>query len=361
MYILTLETRTTGGYVEYKRLSEITKEADLSPVEIQKLQKLYKRGVDQFTATGYEGSNYGEREEYSAKTGNGISNHEFGVPVLKMYFIVENIERYIVGKHSNGSRQFEKVDADFVLTERMMKKGKAINEYPVQYLHVCNWVVGSDVIFGEGVVDTIVRDGQEGSKQIIWPMTICIGHEPSIIERCISFDHDLQIANFKQRAMIAKLPPGPRLVMYMSRMKDTVQIGQDSYTILDMVEKYRSEGIMVVDDTVPFSVQGNSQADTRPPMDIMQQSGIENDMLMLEQRIATQIDRIRQVTGVNEITEGTSSQGDVLKHVAESARSATNSALRPHIDLMVQGYGYMIKHIGLKFKLMVMDGRIGHG
>ena len=347
------------GYVTYMRINEII---DRDPtVDKKMLRDLAKRQA-RVGNYGSLGRGYGHREDYArgSSMNYDLYNDDFGIQVMKLYWIDEEVSRYVTGYRKGGVRQFEKVDPDFELSKRGQKAGKEIEEVAIHKLYECHWVIDTDVIFGFGEVDTIVKEGQPGSKKVVWPMTIYMEDEMSVTEKCISFDDDLQTNLFKMRHLISKLPPGPRMVIFQSMVSDTVQLGDETYTILDMYANFQREGLFVVNDSESYQLPGEDNSYGKSPV-MPIPIDVQNDYNMFRQGMLDAIENMRQVTGINEFVDGTSNKPDTLKHVAASMGEAANNAIKPYVMLYTEAFQAICKFGAMKFQLKALDGPVKLG
>lgn len=332
--------RECCGYIHSEKITNIKLTDPTIPDDkIEAIKKVYGSNAQTF---GYPRHDSGTIEDY-APMGSGYGN-EFGVDVLTMYFLSTETEYYVTGKSRRGSRQFEQVDKDFQLSERGKKAGKRIEEYPITKMYKCNWVIGTDVVYGYGEIDNIVPYGKDGNLRPVWPMVIYMGNEPSLVERVIGFDDDIQMDTFKIRSMISKLPPAPRMIVFQSLIKDTVNIAGEEFTILDMASNFQSEGIWVMDEAMPFSLPGEDVNYGKDPIRFLP-SGIAEDLQILTSNIMRNFENIRQGWGINPVADGTSQDPDMLKSVMQGLQQATNSALAPFIKQFVNGYERMVKNL----------------
>lgn len=356
------------GYVSQKKIATIRQEAMndiraglITEADFKQLHKLAKSSNAAYNhSSGLNGWGDGRREDYVGNSQNNLYE-EFGMEVMTLYFLERDMERYVVGKHRRGSEIFEPVDANFTLSDRGKKEGKTIEEYEIDRLHTFKWVVGTDIIYNYGPIDMTLWNEETGSKEICWPMVVYYGTEPSLVERSIAIDDDVQIANFKLRSLISKLPPGPRMILFKGMLADSVTIGEQTFTILDMVNEFQSEGIMVLDDAQEYSLMQEDVGTKRSPIEFLP-TGIAEDYQLLESRIASGVDKYRQTWGVSEISDGTTSNPEMLKGVMQGLQNATNSALKPHMTLYVEGYTDIVKYAGYYYVEKVIDGdiKLGH-
>ncbi len=334
------------GYVEEKSVTQIKMEAgDVERIE-DRIFKVYK---DHFYT-----SRNGYKVDYNAR------NSDRSVFVLRLYFTDTDFKKYVTGYHKRGGRVFEPVEGDFNLTPRMEKEGKQLETKSIEKLYKVSWVVGTDIVYDYGVVDYIVRKGEAGNKQIMWPMSVCLGDETSLIEACIGIDDDLQLANYKIRHLLAKIPPGPRMILYQNMIADSIKVDGEDIPIAEVLADYQAEGIMVLDQTQQYGLPGE---DGRPgrPIDFIP-SGIQEDFMIQTQQFQNCINNMRMVTGINEVADGSTAKADLLKSVMAGLQQATNSALKPHTDKLVQHYLSVCEYIAHRFKTrLLVDGDIDLG
>lgn len=340
------------GFIKNEKSSEILMSHDFSPEDEKTIEGLDKNNTR--SSNIYDSYN-GHREYFS-----DYQSRESGPEVMTLYFLEKVTETFIDGKTKENVQQFERVESDFNLTKRMEKQGKKLKKVSRFVLHKCKWLIKTNIVYDFGEVDYIVREGEEGRRSVLWPITIYAGHEPSLVSGCIAFDDDLQIANYTLRNIYTKIPPGPRMVIYKDQLKDGITIAGEDYTILDMITKYQSEGIMVLERNSDFHEPGDPAQIQKTPIEFLP-SGVSEDIPMLRQRILDNIDLIRQVTGINEVADGTSQNPDMLKSVMEGLSSATNTALKPYVKLYINGFKTMIKYTALKYQEMVVSGDIDLG
>lgn len=276
------------------------------------------------------------------------------VEEMTLYFVDTQVECYATGRHKRGAYVFEPISPDTKFEERHQREKV---EIPVQYLFKCRWIVGTDCVYDFGVADTIVRDGQPGSKEVVFPIFDHISQEPSLIERCVGFEDDKQLATFKIRNLIKKLPPGPRMWIDKTGLKNTVNMGDEEFSWLDNLENYASTGIGVFEREGSYDMPGVEGNAMRNGIITFVQSGIMEDINILRGEIKEAEENIRQATGQNPLEDGMG-QPDMLKHTAESMTSGMNAALAPHIEDFIASFEKMCYIACQKWRLMVLNGDI---
>lgn len=332
------------GYISFRTVSDILQEASgLRPDQIERIKK-----AAQMETRTY--NNDGSREDFMHHT----RGQNEGCDVLKMYFIVYEQENYVVGKHRSGTSVFEKIASDFKLSDRELTSGrKKLETYSIGYLYQLNWVVDTDVTYNCGKVDVIVRGGVTKAK-IKFPMGLFSGHEPSFIENCISSDDDLQLAVFKLRNTLRKIPPGPRMIVYKDLLADYVEIGKEKVTVQEMTENFMREGLGIFATSGEYNLPGE---DGRPrsPFEFVATGALE-DVQLYRNEIREAVEFIRQQTGLNEAADGTTTRSDMLNGVMDALQNVASAANRPYMKLFVRGYESMCDYIGTYYQIMTLSG-----
>jgi hypothetical protein len=125
----------------------------------------------------------------------------------------------------------------------------------------------------------------------------------------------------------------------------------------ELIATFHKSGVMVIRSKSEFDDEEYG-ASNKKPFDILQHSGIESDISMFLGRIQTSLEQIRQVTGVNEVADGTTVNQDMLKGVMEGLTAATNNALKPTFRLYEGMYENWAKYCGLKWQTATLAGDI---
>ena len=87
-------------------------------------------------------------------------------------------------------------------------------------------------------------------------------------------------------------------------------------------------------------------------------SGIMEDIQIFLQDIESSIAQIRNVTGINEVADGTTQQQDMLQSVMQGLNNATNSTLRPHFRVYENHHLLLAEYTVLKWQIAVLKGDI---
>ena len=343
------------GYTTVRKVSELLMiDEQAIRNNFDQLRESYKAVYPYDPAIMYN-QQQGFREDYSFNQNPYGQYADFGTTIAKFYWLDTDTERYVVGRHPRGSKIFERVGADFTLSERGERAGKVIQEFPIQYMHRASWVVGTDIMFDYGKTDIIVRQGQNGAKEIVWPMGIYSSNEPSLTEKVIPFIDDIQIALLKKRDLIAKIPPGPRMVIYKDKLRETIRLNNEDYSIRQLVKMYQREGLLVLERAQEYTLPGDVPANKNQVIEFIE-SGVAEDIAITDESINAGLRRIQETTGMNPVADGTASQGDMLKSVVESLRLSANSALRPWMESYVVFYQNLSAALAWRYQLITAFG-----
>lgn len=348
------------GYTTQKKVSELLMEHEEEILAHWKELKEAYEGRGHLVGSPWRFQHNGYREDYAARGSDSPNYYDFGVTVLKMYWVDREEQNFVVGRHSRGSLIFERVPADFVLSDRGRRAGKEVKSYPIQKIYQCHWIVGTNIIYGYGPADTIVREGDNGAKEQVWPMIVSAAQEPSMTEKVIPYIDDAHVAILKRRDLITKMAPGPRMLIYKNRIRDSITMGEKTYEFRDIVKMYQREGFLVMDEEDDYSMPGEGLGSKTPPVEFLP-SGISEDLQIVEQSIAVSLDRIREITGINPLIDGTATKADILKTVAESMRQSANNALRPWMELYISFYKKVNESLIWRYQIKSAAGEVDLG
>jgi len=349
---------TYAGEVRSVTIGQLRMESDLTEGQLMKIAKKYKGrngNSNEFsTPSGIEWEK-SYRGDYDFNSSD-LSYNDFRVDVLECYFIAKDVERYLVGvREDEGNYIYDKVKRNAKLSSRMKKRGKKMDDNIIEKCYRCCWVIGCDEVYDNDVEYAIAKANKDGIKQALLPIQVYSNKSKSLVERCIAFVDDIQLATLKKRNALSKMAPGPRMVVDKSLLRDSVNIGGDVYSMLDLLTLYSKSGVLIVESKSEY--EGDEGGSNRPPFSFMP-SGVQEDLQIFLTEIATNIDSIRQVTGINEVADGTSQKGDMLVGVMQNLSAATNNALRPHFNLLEGLTKNWARYTTLKWQTALMGGDI---
>ena len=312
---LNQEYATWGGEVREVTLSELRRESNLPEKDLYLLAK--KRGNSTFESALANWTNKDVRDDYYSQNGSHVYD-DLKVEILDFCFVAKEAETEVIaptGAMEPGAKELS---------------GKEENTELVEYVYEAKWVIGTKLIFDNDHQYGIARKGGKGSKTAIIPYSIWIGKSPSLVKRCIPYVDDISIATFKKRALIAKLPPAPRLGIDLSKVQPTTTLKGRKVNILESFETFTIDGIFTYESVNEWS-RAYEASNGKPIEPIV--IDFVNDLMALNQEIVTGVQEMRDQTGVNEVADGTADP-NMLVGLAKGMDAATNNALTP----MLAGY-----------------------
>ena len=333
--------------IEHVSISQLREESGLDEKTLYKIAKSYSsyHGNAKIRAEFKDFTDRGWREDFVRANGR-YPYDNFSVCVMNLYFKCLDAENYLVGINDDGSMMFEKTDT----------YGEGVQQRPIQYVYKCRWVVGTQCVFDYGKDDTIVRVGESGSKEACLPILSWVGDGPSIVERCISIVDDFQQAMLKLRAVFNNMPPGPRLRVDLTRLEQSVKLGNATLNIKDQLKLYSGRGVFLYRSRTEFADPSAIGSQGSPIESV--ESGAQEDFNLFSAAMQSSMALLRQATGINEVADGSASGNRMLIGVMEGLAQASNEVLKPY---MAGAYSMYKRTVGLmarKYQLLAMDGTI---
>lgn len=317
---------------QYEDHRDVTIAGYFRPVSIAKLRE--ESGFDEETiceiAKGYNGymgnHTYGTLSVRSYPSGRYSGNAEydkFSVMVQTSYFIAGKAESHIVGMHPSGSRVYDRVKAGAKI--KKADSGYRIENDFIQNVYRVDWVVGTKYIYAYGIDNTVVRDGVPGDMKALLPIVTFRAKRKSMTELCISTIDDICMAVYKKRHIIAKMPPAPNVFIDISALERVTQLGSLKLKPNDLLDLYTVRGVMIGSMTADFDDFPNRGSAPSPIIPLPNTTLDQLNAIQADLEISWKA--LRDITGINEITDGSGNPNNVLNKVAGAFESSTNRAL----------------------------------
>lgn len=285
-------------------------------------------------------TNQAEREQYFAKNGY-YPYEEVRVPLVTFYILMGDADVYVSGiHHKSGNEIYDPVDKSAELSPKDIKRGKKLVREVSQKLFKVCWIAGTDHLIEAGENKDNVFD-EDGTPMM--PLFVVQGDGPSPIAKGISIIDDIHLAIYKKRHLLAKMPPGPRIKINKSMLRNTVTFGDQKMSFSEIIHKYPATGVLIYEDHLDYS--DPNLTGVKDPIGTME-SGIVEDLTILNQEILTKFDELRTVLGVNALMDGSSQQPDMLKGVMEGLMASAQTINRPYARLAMMFYRRIVDYIG---------------
>lgn len=211
---------------------------------------------------------------------------------------------------------------------RQARKIRKTNKYhrtDYKVVYTAKWIVGSDHIYDYGLQQDMKRDRTnlaecELSYHVFSPDFYNMrGY--GIMQQIIPLADQIQIAWYKLQNAIAEARPRG-IMIEMSALED-IPLGAagKQLTPSEVLDLYGSKGVLVY-----RKVDISGRPTNYRPIEELE-NGIGRDVMTYYGIIEQNINMVREITGLNAITDGSSPDPRTLTHVAQIANEATNNSL----------------------------------
>ena len=101
----------------------------------------------------------------------------------------------------------------------------------------------------------------------------------------------------------------------------------------------------------------NNFGSNRPPVTPLQ-IGVQDDFNLFAAAIAGKMAELRQLTGVNEVSDGSAAGQDLLIGTAQMLEAASNNSLKPYMAAGLSVYQRLVNVMAKSYQVMALDGPI---
>ena len=296
------------------------------------------------------------RDEHFATHGTHLYD-DWKVEVLDICFIGATEQDYVVGRHHRtGGRIFDPKDSDKPLSKRdTERRKKSVMTARTNKVFKASWVIGTKVVYNYGEEYGIVKAGEAGMKKPDLPIHVFGVAGPSIVESCIPHLDDICLATYRSRDTLAKMIPPPGIAVDLAKTALEYTLSGRKYSIADLMGLASRSGVLFY-ESIPEYPGANQMSSGRNPIEPIQDKVMEH-LAIFNNEVVKSIDLIRQVTGVNEVSDGSASP-DMLVGVVKGLQAATNNALRPIFRAYMNFSKLCVRHWIRKWQLSILNGDI---
>jgi len=242
--------------------------------------------------------------------------------VMDVYFRSEDIykatEKYIRTKDGVCHMCFNHVDHKYKLSSKEERKGKKLHTIKKQNIYKFKWVVGTNIIISYGEHTNQAKVNREGYREGVFPIQVFKEKGPSIVSRILPFVDDFCLATFKQRHLMSKMPPAPRIAID----RNYLETNEDKHPA-DVMDDFMANGYMLFRSMDTNFMPGSNKPTPFIPVPI----SIAQDYGLLVEQQERIIRQIELVVGVNDMTDGSTPNPKILKTVAQMAEASSSNAL----------------------------------
>ena len=314
---------TFGGEIRPMTIRQLRSESNLSDKEVMEIARSYSRAGD----SGGFGSNFYGMYQNAL---NGDISAQNVIDAL----IVDVADVCWIGtetdKVTKVKRKVEKniainrVKDDYELTESQRQKGKELKTYTKQCVYKAKLIVGTNFVFdyGKEYNITYTKD-QQGRYRALLPYRFVKTGTVSLTEACISFIDDINMAVYRKRNAIAKLPPLPGIEIDQASLRG-VKINGKEKSPMELMKLYQNEGFLI---TNTADAWGNMQKQGGAVRIIPNQ--IFDYVQAMDMEVEKGYANIERVTSINSIFSGQTPGAETAVGVAKIAIDATVNSMHP--------------------------------
>ena len=298
------------------------------------IRDLKRMAGDQFSDEDYEematlvSTKYSNQERTSSNSdyGYGASPYDdYTIEVMDAEFLAVDTYKYEKKKNRFGGYSFNKKDFEYDPPKNSKYKREQKN-VQVKNKYVGKFIVGTDFVFDFGRAKNQERPKGFLSETMLSYIVFSPGMKDmrfkSLVSRMIPFADQIQLAHLKIQQLVAKARPKGLAIEVGGLENVTKGDGGATWDPLELQSIYDQTGNFYyrrLDD------EGN--ASSGPP--IMElENGIGRDLGNLISIYNYNLERIRDVTGINEVRDGSTPSKDSLIGVQKMALMSSNNATR---------------------------------
>ena len=293
--------------------------------------------------------------KYSSTSRNATSNtiyqrerDDFSVDVLELEWM--SVNEYIIetGKDKRGNPVASRSNR-----KRAAKK-QGVNHKTARYktVYTAKWIIGTDFMWDFKECNYMKRDKMELQETSMSfhlfapqfdPLTSRIS---SRVEQAIPVIDALHLAWFRLQGVIANARP-KGISIELGALEDVdLGVGQAQFTPYDIIDLYNKTGNLVYRRKDETGVQSNYL-----PINELQ-NGIGDEAAQYYQLIQQNIQLLRDITGLNEVSEGFSGErttNDVAALANQNSNNALHSVVEADQSLLKRLYESVLLRLGSVF------------
>ena len=300
------------------------------------LQELKRMAGDEFTEEDYRQI----AEAYLGKNNNPskLSKASYYVDGMEMYdydkylvdvmdaeFKTVNDIHYEKKNTQYGTSTVNKKDKNYKAPKKSKYKREQMKpDFEVWYSG--KYIIGTDYIFDYGMKRNMLRPKSNLTRSLssyhIYTPHMYNMNNKSIVERMMPFADQIQLIHLKMQQLIAKTRP-KGMAIELGSIEGVTKGDGNTFTPLEIQDVYEQTGNLY------FRVLDDGGAATGSPRPVQELSGgIGGALQELILSYRYNVERLREVTGVNEVREGSAPNKESLVGVQKMALLASNNATR---------------------------------
>lgn len=281
--------------------------------------------------------------------------YSFNIPVFTLYWEETDRYKYQDKVARNGMTYTRPVSysEDLGTKEYMdytgeepMKKSKTTYTSDVFCYYQSKWIPNTDYIFCWGKVPDMGRDPLD-PKYPICPLHIYRVSERSLLDRLLPFEEQNMLGWLKLQNTLAKAPASG-YSLNINTLKNATIDGKN-FPIKHQIELYEQTGRLIWDSENPLDESGRPFPHPIMPLP----STLLNDIQAWLALFDSNIQKMRGVTGINELMDASTPDARTLAGTAKLAVAGSQNALTPIADVITMLQEDNCMDITEKLKLVI--------
>ena len=324
---------TMAGHVEEMTIGQIKNYCTPDEIDSPEFELVSQTGVNK--------TRFNHRTTDRSRQDQSVLKH-----VAVMQFISHSEVPYEAIKKEDGKTVFGYKTSG--------NKNKEIINANYDLVYAVRWVIDSDMYFGAKLVSNMKRD----------PNDLKTGHlnyhvvAPKLYEnktfafgnQVMAIDKALHIAWFKLQNVIARAKP--KGILIEANSMNDVSVGGQKISFKDNLAMYAFSGNLIY-----RKVDEDGETASSIPIRELD-NGIKDEADRYFGIIQQEIQLLQNITGFNEITDGSTPNARMLKSVGQMAQQSTNNSIQYIVDAEKKVTEKLCRSLMMRIQDAAQDGTI---
>jgi hypothetical protein len=325
------------SYSNSPDFKNIVHAGEIRQISIQELKRI---AGEQFTedeyhdmAANYVNKNGNPTSVKRTTVGDTFEYDKFTVDILDAEFKSVDIIYYEKKNNRYGGYTVNKKKDGYKAPKKSKYKREEMKPQ-IETWYAGKWIIGTEYLFDYGLKKNMLRTKSNLARTVgsycLYSPDLSKMDNKSIVERMIPFADQIQLIHLKMQQLIAKTRP-KGMAIEIGYIEGVSKGDGGTFTPLEVQDIYEQTGNLyyrMLDDS-------GEALHARPVQELSGGAGQYLQELMASYNY--NLERIRDVTGINEVRDGSAPSNDALVGVQKLALLASNNATR--------GINHAYKHL----------------
>jgi len=319
-----LDHRDMTWFTEYRKMTigQLRKELKIDENELIKIAKMYANdmGMDNF---------YMNRQHERNNPSFGMNMmDQIQVDVADCRWLgMKGVDFTVIRNKNSGNLVINDVEGDYEISDKDEREGKKVYNYKNQTVYKAKLILGTGHVFDYGEDNDIGwQKSDTGKMTPIFPIKIVKIGNMSLVERCIEFVDDANLANYKLRIARQKMPAPPNLYIDKAALEGGIMIDGVNYKPHQLMRLLQDEGFLIGDSKDQWGKNGTQSRAVQP---------IGTDMIGIIAAWVNDRDNsiamIDKLTGINDMFSASNPQRKEAVGVSNNLIAGTQNSLTDEV------------------------------